>query len=71
MRGVELIEKLASYGNPIHFEMPTVLENDLTCDMSFSGIFSYSQGILYVPNEPMTGIVRPRNERLKRDLSFA
>lgn len=35
-----LLESLARVGNPTVFEMPSVLESDITCDMSFSGIMN-------------------------------
>ena len=41
LRGSNLIEKLARYGNPTIFEMPTPLAGDLSCDMSFTGLQTY------------------------------
>lgn len=48
----KLIEKMARYGNPTIFQMPSVLQTDISCDLSFSGIMDYAINLLYEPKDP-------------------
>jgi tRNA A37 threonylcarbamoyltransferase TsaD len=70
LRGANLVEKLARYGNPTKFEMPTPLAGDLSCDMSFSGIRTFAQGLFHEPNDPTSGITLSRARRPRRNLNF-
>jgi hypothetical protein len=52
---------MSRYGNPMAFEMPTVLKTDLTCDMTFTSFETFGTGLFYTQNDPTTGITVPRN----------
>jgi tRNA A37 threonylcarbamoyltransferase TsaD len=68
--GAALVEKLARYGNPTKFEMPTPLAADVSCDMSFSGISTFGQGLFHEPNDPTSGITLTKARRPRRNLTF-
>ena len=61
-----LVELLASVGNPLSFDMPSVLDNDPTPDMSFAGVRTYGANLFYVPNDPLSGISEMRARRPRR-----
>ena len=70
LSGSGLVEKLARYGNPTKFEMPTPLAADVSCDMSFTGIQTFGQGLFHEPNDPTSGITLTRARRPRRNLNF-
>ena len=60
MCGGQLVEMLARYGNPEHFDFPTPLKFDKTCDFSFSGLWRYASSLFYHQSDPATGLVKSR-----------
>ena len=79
-RDWRLLELLASVGNPMSFEMPSVLVNDPTADMSFTGVQTFGSNLVssnlidnikfYEPNDPLDGISELRMRRPRRQLSL-
>lgn len=61
---------MARYGDPTIFEMPTVMKTDISCDLSFTGFQTYAIGLLFEPNDPLSGISVMRQLRPRRELSF-
>lgn len=51
--------------------MPSVLDNDQTADMSFSGIATYGKKLFYEPYDPLYGVSEMRAKKVRRQMSLA